>query len=104
MEAKTELHVCEDVDRPLVFVGGSICSNLPRLTKNELRTVIYTGDRIDRGPGNRGIVERLIARPSKGWNWRYPLGNHEDLLIQASQNCLTGLIDDEHVSWLASAA
>jgi hypothetical protein len=104
MEAKTERHVYEDVDRPLVFVGVSICSNLATLRKSELRTVIYTDDRTDRGSESRGIVERLIATPSKGWNWRYPLGNHEGLLIQASQNCLTRLIHGEHGFWLASVA
>jgi serine/threonine protein phosphatase 1 len=61
---------------------------ISNIEKNEPGTVIFTGDYIDRGPQSREIIERLIAGPSKGWTWICLLGNHEDMLIQASQSWL----------------
>jgi serine/threonine protein phosphatase 1 len=70
------------------FTGDLICLNWPFSTSRKTNpgTVIFTGDYIDRGPQSREIIERLIAGPSKGWKWICLLGNHEDMLIQASQN------------------
>lgn len=59
---------------------------LSNIEKNEPGTVIFTGDYIDRGPQSREIIERLIAGPQKGWKWVCLLGNHEDMLVQASQS------------------
>jgi serine/threonine protein phosphatase 1 len=61
---------------------------LSDIEKNEPGIIIFTGDYIDRGPQSREIIERLIAGPSKGWTWICLLGNHEDMLIQASQSWL----------------
>jgi serine/threonine protein phosphatase 1 len=59
---------------------------LSKIEKNEPGTVIFPGDYIDRGPQSREVIERLIAGPSKGWKWICLLGNHEDMLVQASQS------------------
>jgi serine/threonine protein phosphatase 1 len=61
---------------------------LSEIEKHEPGTVVFTGDYIDRGPQSREIVKRLIAGPAHGWRWICLLGNHEDMLIQASQNWL----------------
>ncbi|WP_158815216.1 metallophosphoesterase [Methylocapsa sp. S129] len=61
---------------------------LSSIEKNEAGSVVFTGDYIDRGPQSREVIERLIAGPSTGWKWICLLGNHEDMLIQASQNWL----------------
>jgi len=82
MPAKTyvvpDLHGCFDL------LGLA----LSKIEKNEPGTIIFTGDYIDRGPQSREIIERLVAGPSKGWTWICLLGNHEDMLIQASQSWL----------------
>jgi serine/threonine protein phosphatase 1 len=59
---------------------------LSKIEANEPGAVIFTGDYIDRGPRSREIIERLIAGPSMGWNWMCLLGNHEEMMIQATQD------------------
>jgi serine/threonine protein phosphatase 1 len=61
---------------------------LSKIGKNEPGTVIFTGDYIDRGPRSQKVIERLVAGPPVGWKWICLLGNHEDMLIQASQSWL----------------
>lgn len=45
------------------------------------RTVVFTGDYIDRGPQSRQVIERLMAGPPAGWRWVCLKGNHEDMLV-----------------------
>ncbi|AFL49717.1 serine/threonine protein phosphatase 1 [Sinorhizobium fredii] len=57
--------------------------------------VIFLGDLVDRGPESRGVVERIMAGPTKaGWQWITLKGNHEDMLLSARK----GLA--EMSSWL----
>ena len=48
------------------------------------RTVVFLGDYVDRGPGSRQILERLMAGPPTGWSWICLKGNHEDMMVRAS--------------------
>jgi serine/threonine protein phosphatase 1 len=59
---------------------------LSKIEPREPGTVVFTGDYIDRGPQSREVIERLIAGPAAGWKWICLKGNHEDMLIQASQD------------------
>lgn len=43
--------------------------------------VVFLGDYVDRGPGSRQIIERLMAGPAEGWRWMCLKGNHEDMLV-----------------------
>lgn len=45
-------------------------------------TVVFLGDYIDRGPGSRSVIERLIAGSPNGWNWVCLKGNHEAMMIE----------------------
>ncbi|WFU49872.1 metallophosphoesterase family protein [Sinorhizobium terangae] len=46
--------------------------------------IIFLGDLIDRGPESRGVVERIMAGPTKpGWEWLTLKGNHEEMLLAA---------------------
>ncbi|WP_018237333.1 metallophosphoesterase family protein [Ensifer sp. BR816] len=57
--------------------------------------VIFLGDLVDRGPESRGVVERIMAGPTKSnWQWVTLKGNHEDMLLSARK----GLA--EMSSWL----
>lgn len=47
------------------------------------RTVVFLGDYVDRGPGSRQIIERLMAGPAEGWRWLCLKGNHEDIMLAA---------------------
>jgi serine/threonine protein phosphatase 1 len=47
------------------------------------RTVVFLGDYVDRGPGSRQILDRLMTGPSPGWRWICLKGNHEDIMWQS---------------------
>ncbi|KQV66223.1 metallophosphoesterase family protein [Rhizobium sp. Root1220] len=48
-------------------------------------TVVFLGDYVDRGPDSRAVVARLIAgSKSPGWRWLALKGNHEDMMVRAS--------------------
>lgn len=47
------------------------------------RTIVFLGDYVDRGPGSRQIIERLMAGPPEGWRWLCLKGNHEDIMLAA---------------------
>ena len=49
------------------------------------RTVVFLGDYVDRGPGSREILDRLMAGPPSGWRWICLKGNHEDMMVMASR-------------------
>ena len=79
--------------RQLTFAIGDIhgCLDQLRVLLREIETyapagrVIFLGDLIDRGPDSRGVVEFVMAGPSKpGWTWLTLKGNHEEMLWGAS--------------------
>lgn len=79
--------------RQLTFAIGDIhgCLDQLRVLLGEIETyapagrVIFLGDLIDRGPDSRGVVEFVMAGPSKpGWTWLTLKGNHEEMLWGAS--------------------
>jgi serine/threonine protein phosphatase 1 len=49
-------------------------------------TVVFLGDYIDRGPGSRAVIERLIAGPPEGQRWYTLMGNHEAFLLHAMED------------------
>lgn len=47
-------------------------------------TIVFMGDYIDRGPDSKGVLDRLMAGPSKqSWRWVCLKGNHEDMMVGA---------------------
>ncbi|MBZ7925484.1 serine/threonine protein phosphatase [Ensifer adhaerens] len=80
--------------RQLTFAIGDIhgCLDQLRVLLHEIEAyapagrVIFLGDLIDRGPESRGVVELVMAGPSKpGWTWLTLKGNHEEMLWGASR-------------------
>ncbi len=59
-----------------------------------VKTVIYLGDYVDRGPESRAVVEHLSTRPLRGFNAIHLMGNHEQTLL--------GFLRDPvaHANWL----
>jgi serine/threonine protein phosphatase 1 len=60
-------------------------------------TIVFLGDFVNRGPGSRQVLDRLIAGPQRaGGRWIVLRGNHEQTMLDA----LTG--DDERLfrRWL----
>lgn len=53
--------------------------------------LIVLGDFVDRGPGSRQIVERLLAGPPPGWGWTVLRGNHEEMMLQVCGGRWTAL-------------
>lgn len=46
--------------------------------------IVFLGDLVDRGPDSRGVVERIMAGPTRpGWQWLTLKGNHEEMLVGA---------------------
>jgi len=45
------------------------------------RIIVYLGDYIDRGADSKGVIERLLAQPPKGFAARYLKGNHDQSLL-----------------------
>jgi serine/threonine protein phosphatase 1 len=47
-----------------------------------LKTVIFLGDYIDRGPDSRGVIQYLATMPKdEGIQWRFLKGNHEEAML-----------------------
>lgn len=47
------------------------------------RTIVFLGDLIDRGPDSAGVVERCRTLQLDGFDVRFLLGNHEEVLLSA---------------------
>jgi serine/threonine protein phosphatase 1 len=45
------------------------------------RIIVYLGDYIDRGADSKGVIERLLAPPPKGFSARHLKGNHDQSLL-----------------------
>jgi serine/threonine protein phosphatase 1 len=85
-----DLHGADDLfERGLVAIARHAAGAAPGA-----RTVVFLGDYVDRGPGSRPILERLMAGPPAGWQWICLKGNHEDMMAGA----LDGTKDVGH--WL----
>lgn len=69
---------------------------LALLRRRPPATLIVLGDFVDRGPGSRAIVERLMAPPPPGWVWHVLRGNHEAMLLDA---CGAGLDKPRVARW-----
>ena len=46
-------------------------------------TLIFLGDYIDRGPNSAGVISLLMGYQKKYSHWKFLLGNHEDLMLDA---------------------
>ncbi|WP_051617323.1 metallophosphoesterase [Desulfonatronovibrio hydrogenovorans] len=53
------------------------------------KLVVYLGDYLDRGAQVRETIEELVHRPLPGFECRYLMGNHEQLLLDFLDNPLT---------------
>ncbi len=51
-----------------------------------VRTAVFLGDYVDRGPHGAEVVERLVAGPPAGWRWVCLKGNHEAMMALALRN------------------
>lgn len=51
-----------------------------RESADEVFTVVFLGDYVDRGPHSRQVVEFLMAGPQNADQWICLKGNHEDLM------------------------
>ncbi|HEV7318666.1 MAG TPA: metallophosphoesterase family protein [Ensifer sp.] len=87
--------------RHLTFAVGDVhgCLDQLRALLDEIEAyassgrVIFLGDLIDRGPDSRGVVELIMAGPTRaGWTWLTLKGNHEVMLWGASSG-------DSDVDW-----
>jgi serine/threonine protein phosphatase 1 len=47
---------------------------------------VFLGDYIDRGPDSVGCLESLISAKKRHYNWKYLMGNHEEMLLNLLQN------------------
>ena len=45
------------------------------------RIIVYLGDYIDRGADSKGVIDRLLSPPAKGFTARYLRGNHDQSLL-----------------------
>jgi serine/threonine protein phosphatase 1 len=45
------------------------------------KALVFLGDYVDRGPDSRGVVERLIRDPLRGFDTHFLKGNHEAILL-----------------------
>lgn len=45
------------------------------------RTAVFLGDYVDRGPGSRLVLDRLMSGPPPGWVWLCLKGNHEQMML-----------------------
>jgi len=50
------------------------------------KKIIYLGDYIDRGPGSKQVVDRLVSTPMPGFEQVFLLGNHEQALLDFLQD------------------
>jgi len=55
---------------------------LPTLALRSEDTVVVLGDAVDRGPGSRQVVERLLQLADE-CRLIFILGNHEEMLLQS---------------------
>lgn len=46
-------------------------------------TVVFLGDYVDRGPRSKQVIDRLMKWQEKYPHWRFLMGNHEDLMLDA---------------------
>ena len=57
----------------------------------KVRTLVYLGDYIDRGPFIRDVLSLLIEQPLKGFEVHHLKGNHEAMMLEFLEDATTGL-------------
>jgi serine/threonine protein phosphatase 1 len=60
------------------FISDDISKN----GEARIPTVVYLGDYVDRGPGSRAVLDRLIKEPIAGAQSIHLKGNHEDAMLR----------------------
>jgi serine/threonine protein phosphatase 1 len=45
------------------------------------RVIVYLGDYVDRGADSKGVIDRLLAQPPRGFSARHLRGNHDQSLL-----------------------
>lgn len=48
--------------------------------------IITIGDYVDKGPGSKGVIDRLLAGVGAGWNLVTLKGNHDALMLSGLQD------------------
>jgi serine/threonine protein phosphatase 1 len=54
------------------------------------RLLVYVGDYIDRGPDSAGVLDLLLDHPLAGFETVHLLGNHEDSMLQFTEDLSIG--------------
>lgn len=84
--AETErLYAIGDIhgrDDLLALLHEQIESEIQDNDLNCSTTVVYLGDYVDRGPGSKAVVDRLLENPVKGAQSIHLMGNHEDTMLR----------------------
>ena len=58
-----------------------VVEDAERHPRDVVRSLVFVGDYIDRGPDSRGVIERLLDDPLPGFATIRLMGNHEDALL-----------------------
>lgn len=64
------------------------------VTADQVKTIIYLGDFIDRGPDSAAVIDILLAQTASGLQQHLIMGNHEEFLIRFLEDPMGGM------SWL----
>ena len=59
-----------------------IAQDAVTLPADVVKTIIYLGDYIDRGPNSKGVIERLLAGPPDGFQRQVLRGNHDGFALE----------------------
>ncbi|MEZ0243931.1 MAG: metallophosphoesterase family protein, partial [Sphingomonas sp.] len=83
-----DIHGCADLlDQLLGMIDEDNIARAPAKTR-----LIFLGDLIDRGPGSRQVVERLMDVKARHPGTHILLGNHEEVFLQAMRTSSPGAL------------
>ena len=68
-----------------------ISEDARRYPADQVRSLVFLGDYIDRGSESRSVVERLLDDPMPGFAKVYLMGNHEEAMLAFLEGLSDGL-------------
>ena len=74
-----DIHGRDDL---LSRLHDTIQQDLDEKAQGRRGLVIYLGDYVDRGPGSKAVIDRLLDRPVRGADQVFLKGNHEDAMLR----------------------